>query len=124
MTLEQMNLEESLEIDLEDRLSDLTADLVALESNSAFLARLFSLESGKWVDLEPLCSELNEIRSEIAELKKSFQGTIRVTWLDYPDAEGFCTIVFFVAALHWSNLALYNQQLFFKRFYETTSTSA
>ncbi len=78
-----MNPEESLAIDLEDQLSNLTADLVALESNRSFLDRLFSIESGKWVNLEPLCSELNQIKAEIAELRKSFTGTIQVTWLDY-----------------------------------------
>lgn len=119
MTLQQMNLDESLEMSLEDELSNLTADLVTLEINYPFLNRLFSVESGKWVELESLCIDLNEIKAELVEMKKSFQGTIRVSWLEYPDAvcgEGFCTIIFFVEALHWSNLALYNQQLFFKKF--------
>jgi hypothetical protein len=47
MTLEEMNLEENLEMELEDKLSCLTADLVEFESNSLFLERLFSEEVGK-----------------------------------------------------------------------------
>ncbi|MBD1806921.1 hypothetical protein H6F98_15850 [Microcoleus sp. FACHB-SPT15] len=134
MTLEEMNLEENLEMELEDKLSCLTADLVEFESNSLFLERLFSEEVGKWIEIESLCSGLQEIESQLEELKELFvaccpegAGTLRVTSLDYPDAacgEGFCLIIFFVEALHWSNLALYNKQLFLRKLSRQTSLSA
>ncbi|XWK86584.1 MAG: hypothetical protein U7127_20560 [Phormidium sp.] len=112
MTLEQTDLAEDLELEVEDILSNITSDLVADRSNSPFLERLFSIDAGKWVELEPLCQELKQIEKQFAELKTEFNATIKVTWLDYPVSacgEGFCTILFFVESLHWSNLALYNQ---------------
>lgn len=127
MTLEDMNLEESIEMELEDKLSCLTADLVEFESNSPFIERLFSEEASKWIEIQSLCSGLKEIESQLEELKESFEGTLRVTWLDYPDAavgKGYSLIIFFVEALHWSNLALYNKQLFWRKSAQTTRTSA
>jgi hypothetical protein len=127
MTLEDMNIEESIEMELEDKLSCLTADLVEFESNSPFIERLFSEEASKWIEIQSLCSGLKEIESQLEELKESFEGTLRVTWLDYPDAavgKGYCLIIFFVEALHWSNLALYNKQLFLKKLAEKTRTPA
>lgn len=119
MTLEQTDLAEDLELEVEDILSNITSDLVADRSNSPFLERLFSIDAGKWVELESLCQELKQIEKQFAELKTEFNVTIKVTWLDYPVSacgEGFCTILFFVESLHWHNLALYNQQLFWKNF--------
>jgi len=42
----------------EERLRDLTADLVECEENSAFLERLFSLNAGVWEDLTVLCRDI------------------------------------------------------------------
>src|SRR5919202_1968937 len=125
MTLEDMNIEESIEMELEDKLSCLTADLVEFESNSPFIERLFSEEASKWIEIQSLCSGLKEIESQLEELKESFEGTLRVTGLEYHDAavgKGYCLIIFFVEALHWSNLALYNKQLFLKKLAEKTRT--
>lgn len=119
-----MNLKASLEdIELEDRLSSITADLVEVEKNSAFLERLFSVDAGRWINIAPLCSGLNEIEGQLEEFRESFEKTLRVTWLDYPEAaygKGYCIIVFFVEALHWSNVALYNKQLFLSKFVHST----
>lgn len=127
MTLENMNLEDNLEdMELEDILSGITADLVGYESNSLFLKRLFSEEAGKWIEIEPLCSGLKKIESQLEQLKESFEESLRVTWLDYPASygEGFCIIIFFVEALHWNNLALYNKQLFLKKLADKPRTPA
>lgn len=125
MTLEEMNLEENLEIELEDILSGIAGDLVAYKSNSLFLDRLFTQQAGKWIEIEPLCSSLNQIENQLKELRESFDGEIRVTWIDYPNyGELDCAIVFFVEDLLWSNVALYNKQLFFEKLSHTTSTSA
>lgn len=117
MTLEKMNLEDGLEMEVEDILSSITADLLEFESNRLFLDRLFSEEAGKWLEIAPLCEGLVEIESQLEELRASFEGRLRVIWLDYPDAaagEGYCLIVFFVEELMWSNLSIYNQKYFFR----------
>jgi len=44
VTLEEMNLEENLEIELEDLLSGIAGDLVAYKSNSLFLADVHANE--------------------------------------------------------------------------------
>lgn len=102
-------------MNLEDRLSDITADLVELEENSAFLERLFSVEAGRWVDVAPLCSGLTEIERQLEELRESFDVPLQVTWLNSPKSvygNGYCVIIFFSEELHWSNAALYNKQWF------------
>lgn len=110
-------------MNIESQLSDITADLVELEENSAFLERLFSHKAGKWVDAFSLCNGLTPIRGRLEKLKEE---TVRVTWLDYPDAahgKGYCLIIFFSEELHWSNVALYNKQWFLQKFAHRTSTN-
>lgn len=123
-----MSLEEiDLDIDIEDRLSCLTADLVEFESNSLFLQRLFSIDAGKWVEVGPLCSDLRQVEVQLRELREVLEGELRVTWLEYPDAAngaGYCLILFFVEALHWNNLALYNKQLFMRKTVDRASKVA
>jgi len=102
-------------MNLEDRLSDITADLVELEENSVFLDCLFSQESGRWMEVASLCNDLTEIEGRLEELKKSLKAPLQVTWLDSPKSayeNGYCIIIFFLEELHWSNVALYNKQWF------------
>ena len=110
-------------MNLENKLSDITADLVELEENSAFLERLFSIEAGKWVDAVSLCKGLTQIKGQLEKLKEE---TMRVTWLDYPDAahgKGYCLIIFFSEELHWSSVALYNKRWFLRKFVRRMSTN-
>ncbi|HAC62936.1 MAG TPA: hypothetical protein DCF68_05220 [Cyanothece sp. UBA12306] len=102
-----VNLLEDLEI--EDQLSYLTADLVEYKSNQKFLDRLFAHESGKWTDIYNLCHDLNSISDNLKDLEKACQGILQVTWLDYPSnlGEGYCLIIFYLESLHWSNMALH-----------------
>ena len=102
---------------LENRLSELTADLVELEENSAFLERLFSMEADRWLDITPLCSGLTEAEDRLEELMESFEVPLQVTWLNPPKSmygNGYCVIIFFLEELHWSNVALYNRQWFLR----------
>lgn len=110
-------------MNIENKISDITADLVELEENSAFLERLFSIEAGKWVDAVSLCKGLTQIKGQLEKLKEE---TMRVTWLDYPDAahgKGYCLIIFFSEELHWSSVALYNKQWFLRKFVRRMSTN-
>lgn len=118
MTLATVDLEDNLEnLNLEDKLSCLTADLVEFDRNRPFLERLFAAKIGQWQSVDALCVGLPEIERQLQALKEqfSFSETLRVTWLESPDAvygEGFCVILFLVEALHWETLAIYNKQLF------------
>ncbi len=98
---------------VEERLADLTADLVEREENSVFLERLFSLKAGVWEDVTALCRDIVHLENHMAQLQRSSKGRLPVTWLDYPTStygKGYCLIIFFVEELHWSNVALYNKQ--------------
>ena len=118
MTLET-TLDRDLEtLDPEDRLSCITADLLEYDRNSPFLVRLFAQKSGEWSAIEPLCAGLLDIETQLHAFSAVSPAKLRVTWLNYPAAtgSGFCLILFFAEALHWNNLALYNQALFLKRY--------
>ena len=100
---------------VEERLADLTADLVECEENSVFLERLFSLMAGVWADVTDLCRDIVHLEDDMAQLQQSSKGRLRATWLDYPASthgKGYCLIIFFTEELHWSNIALYNKQWF------------
>jgi hypothetical protein len=104
-------------MNIENQLSDLTADLVELEEHTLFLKRLFSTEAGRWTGLSTLYQECAEKLDAVA---------VQVTWLDYPDASNgyeYCLIVFFSEELHWSNVALYNRQWFLRRYASQTRTN-
>ena len=101
-------------MNVEDKLSDITSDLVELEENIIFLERLFSIESGIWIEVTSLSIGLRKENS-IGKLSRSLKGKLWVTWLDYPIStygKGYCTIIFFSEELHWSSVALYNKQWF------------
>jgi hypothetical protein len=103
---------------VEERLADLTADLVECEENSVFLERLFSLKAGVWADVTALCRDIVHLEEHMAQLQRSCKGRLQATWLDYPASthgKGYCLIVFFVEELHWSNVALYNKQWFSRK---------
>jgi hypothetical protein len=98
---------------VEERLEELTADLVECEENSAFLERLFSLKAGVWEDVTVLCHRIVHLEDHMVQLQWSFKGRLQATWLDYPASthgKGYCLLVFFAEELHWSNVALYNKQ--------------
>jgi hypothetical protein len=138
MTLEKTNLENSLEdgleeLELEDKLLDITTELVSINNNSLFLERLFSQDAGQWIEIESLCSGIREIETQLEELRELFAacfperiGTLRVTWLDYPNTtlgEACYMIIFFLEALHWSNVALYSKALFLRKSAQETHPS-
>jgi hypothetical protein len=52
-------------MDLEDKLGDLAADLVEFEDNSQFLSRLFSADSGHWLEVNSLCDGLEPVATQL-----------------------------------------------------------
>lgn len=113
MTLDiQKNLNLQEDIELEDQLSCLTADLVEYKSNQQFIKNLFAIEAGKWTNIDTLCKGMTNIKTELELIKNSCDGLLQVTWLDYPMTtmgEGYCVIIFYLESLHWDNVALYNK---------------
>ena|GEM_PF-1015601 len=104
---------------VEERLEELTADLVESEENSVFLERLFSLKAGVWEDVTALCRDIVHLEDDMAQLQQSSKDGLRATWLNYPASthgKGYCLIIFFIEELHWSNVALYNKQWFSRKF--------
>ncbi len=116
MTLDiQRNLEQQEEMDLEDQLSCLTADLIEYKRNKNFLKNLFKIESGKWADINILCQGMNHLQNQLELIENYCDEQLQVTWLDYPLStmgEGYCLIIFYLECLHWDNVALYNKKDF------------
>ncbi|RCJ29412.1 hypothetical protein A6770_22020 [Nostoc minutum NIES-26] len=97
---------------LEDKLSNLSANLVSGEN--IFLSRLFKYPPGIAIDLDELCVSL-EIELELQEIREEFPDKIIVTWIDYPNAEfqEYSAIILFLAeSIFWNQIALYNKRLF------------
>lgn len=102
----------------EERLADLAADLVERAENSAFLARLFALEAGRWEDVATLCQDLAPLDDPLEQFQGLSKGALQVTWLDYPPSThgpGYCLIIFFAEELHWNSVALYNKRWFVQK---------
>jgi hypothetical protein len=102
-------------MNLLDKLSEVTANLVEFEENELFLRRLFQLRPGVWADLDFLIEDLGILGELRRALKNSFQERVRVTWLDYSDSrygDGYSLILFFAEEQQWHNVALYNKSRF------------
>ncbi|MEB3232496.1 MAG: hypothetical protein VKJ64_15915 [Leptolyngbyaceae bacterium] len=102
--------DESEVIDLEDELVDFTADLLSLRQSESVLSRLFHQPTGTWTDLRSLL-DADDCHLEMLEtLQKDCDGVLRVTWLNHPELDqGYCLILFYLDALNWNQLALYNK---------------
>ena len=61
---------------VEERLAELTADLVEYEENSVFLERLFSLKAGVWEDVTALCRDIGQLEDDMAQLQRSSKGRL------------------------------------------------
>lgn len=113
-------------MNVEERLADLTADLVEYEENSVFLERLFSLKAGVWEDVAVLCRDVVYLENHMAQLQRSAKGRLHATWLNYPASthgKGYCLILFFAEELHWSNAVLYNKRWFSRKFTDRARTT-
>ncbi len=97
-------------LDIEEELTDFTADLLALKANEVFLERLFAKPVGQWSDLAGFFDKNEQIYHKLTSLQANCEGTLRVTWLEHPElVKGYCLVLFYVDSLEWNNLALYNK---------------
>jgi len=102
--------DESEVIDLEDELVDFTADLLSLRQSESVLGRLFHQPMGTWIDLLSLLDTNNCNLEMLETLQKDCDGVLRGTWLNHPELDqGYCLILFYMDALNWNQLALYNK---------------
>ena len=97
-------------IDLEDEIADFTGDLLALEVYESSLKRLFENDAGTWLKLTDLLEQNQQAVKTIVALESDCQGALQATWIDHPNLEsGYCLVLFYVDALEWNNLAVYNK---------------
>lgn len=97
-------------IELEEALVDLTADLLSLQAYEDVLKDLFNKPAGIWSDLTDFLVKDQPVAQEMVSLQSDCNGTVRVTWLEHPElAQGYCLVLFYMGALGWNNLALYNK---------------
>jgi hypothetical protein len=105
-------------MNVEDTLTDMTADLAALQEHESFLEALFTRPAGTWSAIECLGSQLPHVHEALAQVQQYTAGTLQVSWLDYPHAttgSGYCVIIFFLEELPWSRVILYNKQWFLQK---------
>jgi hypothetical protein len=111
------------ELEGEDELSCISADMVSFRKYSTYMDRLFALPSGQWVELTHLFFGIGEIEQRLQGLAARISGGPRTSWSDYPDSvygPGYRVVVFFCDGPLWSNVALYNTVVSGGRFGSTT----
>ena len=98
------------ELTIEDELTDFAADIVSDLEYEGIVRELFNRPAGQWHLLADLGKKADRLMDRIASLQES-AGDIVVAWMDYPESSygaGYCTVSFFVEAIHWHTLAIYN----------------
>jgi len=112
------SLSEDDEVVLEDALLDITADLLTTTEGEDFLDRLFALDAGQWMTTAELCPNDSSIHQRLLAAEQLGGGRLDVTWLAYPVSQygmGYCLIIFYFEALHWSTTPIYNRSLFLRK---------
>ena len=110
MTIEDQTADD-LQMSIEDKLSDLAADLVSVKSHEPILKCLFASPEGKWLALADLCNSDNHLKVRTGEIESETSTRVLVSWISYPESSygpGYGTIIFFVESIHWGTIALYN----------------
>ncbi len=103
-----MNLYDALTI--QDALSLIAGNLLAMKENERFVERLFREQEGDWIVVEPLCEGLPEVSDELQELGDSVRESLLVNWITF--AGSYSIIVFLSTDVLWSTVALYNMKSF------------
>lgn len=97
-----------LPMNIEDELSDLTADLLSDTRYEPALVQLFSQKAGIWV----LVASVVDNEPRLKAVEEAAGGPLHMAWMDYSGSDygdGYCTIAFFVEASLWSSIAIYNR---------------
>jgi len=106
-------------MNIEDTLAEITTDLVAVQEATPFLKALFTTPAGAWTTLDEYYADLPQLQTSMRQLPHDVSEALQVSWLDYPPSvygSGYCVIIFFLEALPWHNVVLYNKQWFFSQF--------
>lgn len=79
MTTEPPNIE----LEVEDELSCISADMVSFRKYSTCMERVFAVPSGQWVELKRLFFGIGEIEQRLQGLAARISGVPRTSWSDY-----------------------------------------
>jgi hypothetical protein len=112
-----MNVRDEFELNAEDMLSDICADLLGRKGHDVFLERLFHIDPGKWYPLGELCKDIADIEARLNH-PDLINRTAWATWLAYPGTlpdDQLCLVAFFSEDPDWRSFAVYNKDLFFRR---------
>ena len=56
-----------VQVNIEEQLADITADLVERDENSPFLERIFAQKAGVWEATAVLCNNLAQIKTRLSK---------------------------------------------------------
>lgn len=101
----------------EDKLSDISADLLEFDRYEAFLERLFAQPPGEWLSLASACEGVDDIMQRVNELASRYDTGPQVMWANYPaelNRRGYCIIVFFAEGPDWRSVAVYNKNRYLR----------
>lgn len=104
------------QMSLDDRLLDLTADLLSERVFEASLKRLFADAPGKWLSWIELQSGLDTPGNSVRAIEQEAGCSLMVAWIDHPQSiygDGYVTVHFFAEAISWWTTALYNKRRLF-----------
>lgn len=97
---------------LEDRLTDVAADLLSERRFEPFVRCLFAASPGVWQGVAACCSGMTVLPGSAAEVFAEHAEPFVVTYLPWPglpDGDPYALVLFLHADNLWSTTALYNR---------------
>ena len=100
------------DLSIQDALSLIAGNLLAMKKNERFVERFFREQEGSWIAVEHLCEGLDEVSDELQELADSVRVSLLVNWITFEG--GYSIIVFLSKDVLWSTVSLYNMRMMLK----------
>ncbi len=100
---------------LEEKLSNVAADLLSERRFEAFVRRLFAAPPGVWQGVAACCSSMPVLPGLAAEVFAGHAECFVVThlpWPGLPSRDPYALVLFLHADIMWSTTALYNRAVF------------
>ena len=95
--------EEIAELLMEEKYSDICADLVTSHGHEEFLRCLGTQKAGIWTEVGPLTDGISESSLQLSALEVQQDYRLHVMWAEHPDAgTDYCVIIFFLYSTLWS----------------------